>query len=540
MRPRAAKKTFASSPSEHFGGSRLPGAVRTVALGVQHLFAMFGATMLVAVLTGLSPSATLLWAGTGTIVFHLVTRLRVPAFLGSPFAFIPGYAAMTALCGKPGFENLTVGAALQYACLGVAAGSLLYFAVAAFVKVCGVKRVVTLFPPVVTGPIIICIGLVLAPVALNSCMFGRFSGGADYDACMAAMTAAGGSASLNWCVALAGIVTVIGVSVFARGMLRVVPVLSGVAVSYLTAYLLGNVLGRGVPIDYGRVAAAAWAGLPVAAGNTVFPVLRNIDWGAAATAFAVIMPLSFAAVMEHVGDVSAISSIVGRNFFADPGLHRTLSGDGLATFLASLFGAPANTTCGENTGVLSITGVHDPRVIRVAAVIAVFISFCPKFTAFIDTVPAETIGGVSFVLYGMIASAGARNLVEGRVDFSKGRNMLIAAVILVLALGVSFSKAGSIRFSVAGVNVALSGLAAGAMAGILLNALLPGKDFVSSETAPSIKDPDRFGAPKAASAPAAGIDLTAKNGKLDGVRAKAARPGDGRNRGSRKKRRRKG
>ena len=444
--------------------------VKMGALGVQHMFAMFGATILVPILTGLSPSATLLWAGTGTLVFHLVTKRMVPAFLGSSFAYLAGYFALTELAGSAGYETLTKGTALQYACLGVAASSLIYFVVSALVKGCGVKRVMKFFPPVVTGPIIIGIGLVLAPVAINSCTGG-------------------------WPVALVAIATVLACSIFGKGMIRIIPILCGIIASYLAALLFGA-CGWAAPIDYSGVAQAAWIGWPLQWGETVFPILSSPDWGLATTAFAIIVPLAFATIMEHVGDVSAISSTVGKNFFEQPGLHRTMLGDGLATFLASLFGAPANTTYGENTGVLSLTKVYDPRVIRIAACLAILLSFCPKFTAFIGTIPTATIGGVSFVLYGMISSVGVRNLVESRVDLSKSRNMLVLAIILVLTLGISFSKAGAIKFTAFGVNFALSGLAVGALAGILLNAVLPGKDYDFSETAPSMKDPDRFGGAK--------------------------------------------
>ena len=447
--------------------ARKLGLPRMGVLGVQHLFAMFGATILVPILTGLSPSATLLWAGCGTLLFHLITKRMVPAFLGSSFAYLAGYFALTGLAGSAGYETLSKGTALQYACLGVAASSVIYFVVSALVKSCGVKRVMMFFPPVVTGPIIIGIGLVLSPVAVNSCGSG-------------------------WPVALVAIATVLVVSIFGKGMIKIIPILCGVIASYVAAFVFGK-LGWAAPIDYSAVADAAWIGLPIQWGDTVFPLFSNLDAGLMTTSFAIIIPLAFATIMEHVGDISAISSTVSRNYFENPGLHRTMFGDGLATCLASLFGAPANTTYGENTGVLSLSRVYDPRVIRIAAFLAVLLSFCPKFSAFIGTIPAPTIGGVSFVLYGMISAVGVRNLVESQVDLAKSRNMLIAAIILVLTLGISFSSAGAIKFTVGGVNFALSGLAVGALTGIILNAILPGKDFDFSEKAPSIKDADRFG-----------------------------------------------
>ena len=450
--------------------ARTLGLPKMGVLGVQHMFAMFGATILVPILTGLSPSATLLFAGLGTLLFHFLTKRMVPAFLGSSFAFLAGYFALTGLCGTEGYKELTKGVALQYASIGVMASAVIYFVVAGFVKACGVKTVMKFFPPVVTGPIIIGIGLVLAPVAVNSC-------------------------TTNWPVALVAIVAVIVFSIFGKGMLKIIPILMGVICSYIAAVLLGC-CGWADKIDYSGVAKAAWVGLPVQWSNTVFPVFSNCDKGLLVTALAIVVPIAFATIMEHVGDISAISSTVKRNFFEDPGLHRTMLGDGLATALAAAFGAPANTTYGENTGVLSLSKVYDPRVIRIAACLAILVSFCPKFSAFIGTIPPATIGGVSFILYGMISAVGVRNLVESRVDLGKSRNMLIAAIILVLTLGISFSKAGAIKFAVGGVNFALSGLAVGAVMGIVLNAILPGKDYSFSKDDPSIKDPDRFGGVK--------------------------------------------
>jgi len=439
-------------------------------LGVQHMFAMFGATILVPILTGLSPSATLLFAGLGTLLFHFLTKRMVPAFLGSSFAYLAGYFALTGLAGTSGYETVSKQTMLQYASIGVVASSAVYFIVAALVKACGVKTVMRFFPPVVTGPIIVGIGLVLAPVAVNSC-------------------------GTNWSVALVAIATVIVFSVWGKGMLKIIPILMGVVVSYLANVLLGlaNLADR---VDYSAVASAPWIGLPFHWANTTFPVLANPDKGLLVTSLAVVVPIAFATIMEHVGDISAISSTVKRNFFARPGLHRTMLGDGLATALAAFFGAPANTTYGENTGVLSLSKVYDPRVIRIAAFLAIVISFCPKFSAFVGTIPAATIGGVSFVLYGMISAVGVRNLVESQVDLGRSRNMLIAAIILVLTLGISFSKAGAIKFACGGVNISLSGLAVGALVGIVLNAFLPGKDYSFSEAVPTLKDADRWGGAK--------------------------------------------
>ena len=450
--------------------ARKLGYPRMVVLGVQHMFAMFGATILVPILTGLSPSATLLWAGCGTLLFHLITKRMVPAFLGSSFAYLAGYFALAGMAGTAGYEDCSKAVMLQYACLGVASSSLVYFVIAGLVKACGVKKVMKFFPPVVTGPIIIGIGLVLAPVAVDSCM-------------------------TNWPVAAVAIAAVLFFSTWGRGMFKIIPILMGVVFSYAVAYVLGK-CGQGAAIDYSAVANAAWVGLPIKMENTVFPILANPDWGKIVSAIAIVFPLAFATIMEHVGDVSAISSTVLVNFFENPGLHRTMLGDGVATCLASLFGAPANTTYGENTGVLSLSRVYDPRVIRIAACLAIFVSFCPKFSAFIGTIPAATIGGVSFVLYGMISAVGVRNLVESQVDLGKSRNMLIAAFILVLTLGIRFSKAEAVQFSIGSINISLTGLAVGSLVGIILNAILPGKDYEFNETAPNIKDADRFGGVK--------------------------------------------
>ena len=442
-------------------------------LGVQHLFAMFGATVLVPLLTGLSVSATLLFAGVGTLLFHFLTKRIVPAFLGSSFAFLAGYFALTGMAGKPGWENLGKTDLLAYASVGVAVAALIYVAVSGFVKVCGVKKVMRFFPPVVTGPIIIGIGLVLSPVAVNS-------------------------ASTCWPVALAGILAVVVASVFGRGMVKIVPILIGVLTSYAVAILYGNVAHFGPAVDFSKVAAAPWIGLPFHWNETVFPILAHAgdNWNRIVSAVLTVAPLCAATIMEHVGDVSAIGSTINRNLFERPGLHRTLLGDGLATFVAAVFGAPANTTYGENTGVLSLSKVYDPRVIRIAAGLAIVLAFCPKFAAVITTLPAATVGGVSFVLYGMISAVGVRNLVEHQVDFAKPRNMLICAISIVCTLGISFSEAKSIAFTVGSAKLSLSGLAVGALMGILLNAILPGKDYAFTETEPNMKDADRFGGVK--------------------------------------------
>ena len=419
--------------------ARQLGVPKMLILGLQHMFAMFGATVLVPALTGLSVSATLLFAGLGTLLFHFLVKGRVPAFLGSSFAFLAGYAAIA-----PNGEA----ALLPYACVGVACSALLYLVLAALVKSFGTQKVMSFFPPVVTGPIIICIGMTLANSAINNC-------------------------TGNWAVAMLAIITVVIFNIWGKGMLKIIPILMGVLVSYVFAALLGQV-------DFSGVANAAWIGLPVRFENTVFSLIGNCDVNLLVTAIIAIMPIAFATMIEHIGDICAISSTVGENFIENPGLHRTLLGDGLATALASLFGAPANTTYGENTGVLALTKVYDPRVVRIAAIFAIIASFCPKFSALVAAMPAGTIGGVSLILYGMISAIGVRNLVENHVDLAQSRNVIVVSLILSLGLGITFSAAGAISFTAGAITLKFSGLAVAAIVGIVVNAILPGKDYTFS------------------------------------------------------------
>ncbi|MCU6743780.1 uracil-xanthine permease family protein [Suilimivivens aceti] len=420
------------------------GVPKMLILGVQHMFAMFGATVIVPALTGLDVSTTLLFAGLGTLLFHFLAKGKVPAFLGSSFAFIAGYAAIA----PNGEKEL-----LPYACFGVACSAVLYLILAALIKAFGTSKVMKFFPPIVTGPIIIAIGLNLSQSAINNC-------------------------AANWWIAVLAIVVVIACNIWGKGMIRIIPIIMGVVVSYAVAAVTGNV-------DFTPVKEAAWIGFPIHYESTVFSVLKGGDTSLLITAAITIMPIALATMVEHIGDMSAISSTVGKNYIKDPGLHRTLLGDGLATMLASLFGAPANTTYGENTGVLSLTKVYDPAVIRIAAVFAILFSFSPKIEAVISCMPTATLGGVSLVLYGMISAVGVRNVVENQVDFAKSRNVIIAALILVLSIGINFSAAGAISFSIGAVTVNLSGLAVGALTGIILNAVLPGKDYTFDDDEPS-------------------------------------------------------
>ena len=419
------------------------GTPKTLVLGLQHLFAMFGATVLVPALTGLNVSTTLLFAGLGTLLFHLITGWKVPAFLGSSFAFLGGYAAIA-----PMLDGAPNTAMLPYACFGVAVAGLVYLVLAAFFKAFGAGKVMRYFPPIVTGPIIICIGLSLAGSAISNCRS-------------------------NWLIALVAILVVVACNIWGKGMVKIVPILLGVVASYLFALIVDPAARANVAQT---VADAKWFGLPVIWGNTAFSIFgKDFDGGMLLTAIITIAPISLATIVEHIGDMCAISSTVGRNYVADPGLHRTLAGDGLATALAAMFGAPANTTYGENTGVLALSKVYDPKVVRLAAVFAIALSFCPKFAALIVAMPAATMGGVSLVLYGMISAVGVRNVVENQVDFTKSRNVLIAAMIMGLAVGVTYS--GSIVIPIGSVTISLSGLAVAALVGIFMNAVLPGKDY---------------------------------------------------------------
>ncbi len=429
--------------------ARKLGLPKITLFGLQHMFAMFGATVLVPVLTGLPVQATLLFAGLGTLLFHALSQWKVPAFLGSSFAFIAGYAAIA----PHGEAEL-----LPYACIGVCCAGALYLVLALLFKLFGSERVMQFFPPVVTGPIVICIGLVLSSSAIANC-------------------------STNWIVASIAIITVIVCNAWGKGMIKIVPILLGIVVSFIGATALGEV-------DFAKVADAPWIGLPIVWEETVFHLFQgNMDTGLAITAIITIVPIALASMIEHIGDISAISSTCNRNYIANPGLQRTLLGDGLATMLSSLFGAPANTTYGENTGVLAITKVFDARVVRIAAFFAIAFSFCPKFSALIASMPASVIGGISLILYGMISAVGVRNLIENHVDFTQTRNIIISAVILVFAIGVSYSAQGAVIIPCGDFAISLSGLALGSLLGIILNIALPGRR-ISFQTLQARHNPD--------------------------------------------------
>ena len=435
--------------------ARTLGLPKMLILGLQHMFAMFGATVLVPILVNnyglpLSIQTTLFFAGIGTLFFHVCTRLKVPAFLGSSFAFLGGFEAVSKLdSGK--YAAMEASEKLQYACGGIVVAGLLYVALAGIIRLVGVKKVMRFLPPVVTGPIIILIGLNLAPSAVNN-------------------------AKTCWWLALVAMAIIIAANIWGKGMIKIIPILLGVVGSYVIAVIANamgatalDATGAVVPLmDFSTVAAASPIGLQ--------PFLTDFGGSIAKfdlTSILVMAPIAIAAMMEHIGDMSAISATVGENFIEDPGLHRTLIGDGIATSLSAMLGGPANTTYGENTGVLVLSRVYDPKVIRLAAIYALALSFSPMFAAVVNSMPTAIVGGVSFILYGMISAIGVRNVVENRVDFTNSRNLIIAAVILVCGLGFT----GGLTFEVRGTHITLTALAIAAIAGIALNAILPGKDY---------------------------------------------------------------
>ena len=441
--------------------ARALGVPKMLILGLQHMFAMFGATVLVPILVQsyglpLSIQTTLFFAGFGTLFFHFCTKMKVPAFLGSSFAFLGGFAAMGAMDSGM-YAAMEAGEKLQYACGGIVVAGLLYVVLALIIKAVGVHRVMHYLPPVVTGPIIILIGLNLAPSAVSN-------------------------ASTCWWLALASIAVIVVANIWGKGMVKIIPILLGVVIPYVVALVAGMVDFSGLDVQ------GLFGGATPLLGFQPFVT----DFGGSIAKFdisaiLVMAPIAIASMMEHIGDMSAISATVGENFIEDPGLHRTLIGDGIATSLSAIFGGPANTTYGENTGVLVLSRVHDPKVIRLAAVYAIILSFSPAFAYLVNTIPAAIIGGVSFILYGMISAIGVRNVVENQVDFTNSRNLIIAAVILVCGLGFT----NGLTFTVGGASITLTSLAIAAIAGIVLNAILPGNDFhfgksATSDTAASL------------------------------------------------------
>ena len=427
-----------------YDGFKELGTGKMLILGFQHVFAMFGATVLVPLLTGLSVSVTLFCAGIGTIWFYIITKRKIPIFLGSSFAFLGAFASIA-----NGDKEL-----LPYATLGVVCAGLIYVVLAILFAIFGAKKVMKLFPPVVTGPVIILIGLILAATAVSS-------------------------ASKNWILAVIAIAIVICVNLFGKGMIKILPILIGI----LGAYVIGCIVTAikpdlfGLPwIDWSPLVGSKILDVPP---FTEYSPLRFLfgapfDSAIAANAIVTFVVVALAAMVEHIGDICAIGASCDKNFIADPGLTRTLLGDGIGTSIAGLFGGPANTTYSENTGVVALTKVYDPKVMLIAAVMTIILSFVSIFDAFINTIPWSIIGGISMVLYGMISATGVRTIVENKVDFTNMRNILIAALILVCGLGFN-------AYPLVIGRLSFGGLAVAAVVGIVVNAILPGKDYTFDE-----------------------------------------------------------
>lgn len=428
-----------------YDGFKELGTGKMLILGFQHVFAMFGATVLVPLLTGLSVSVTLFCAGIGTIWFYIITKRKIPIFLGSSFAFIAAFGSIA-----NGDKEL-----MPYATLGVVCAGLIYVVLAILFAIFGAKKVMKLFPPVVTGPVIILIGLILAATAVSS-------------------------ASANWILAVIAIAIVICVNLFGKGMIKILPILIGI----LGAYVVGCIVTAikpdlfGLPwIDWSPLVGSKIVDVPPFVEYTPLRFLfgaQAFDSAIATNAIVTFVVVALAAMVEHIGDICAIGATCGKNFIADPGLTRTLLGDGIGTSIAGLFGGPANTTYSENTGVVALTKVYDPKVMLIAAVMTIILSFVSIFDAFINTIPWSIIGGISMVLYGMISATGVRTIVENKVDFTNMRNILVAALILVCGLGFNAHPLviGRLTFG---------GLAVAAVVGIVVNAILPGKDYTFDE-----------------------------------------------------------
>ena len=429
-----------------YDGFKELGTGKMLVLGLQHVFAMFGATVLVPLLTGLSVSVTLFCAGLATIWFFIITKQKVPIFLGSSFAFLGAFASVA-----NGDATL-----LPYATLGVMFAGLIYVVLAILFGVFGPKKIMKLFPPVVTGPIIILIGLILAPVGIKS-------------------------ASSNWILAIIAIAIIICVNLFGKGMIKILPILCGI----FGAYIIGVVVSL---LSNNSLFGLSWVDFSALKGASLFRVPPFMDYSPMRFVFGIqkfdpaigwpavitFVVVAVAAMVEHIGDICAIGATCGKNFIADPGLTRTLLGDGIGTSLAGALGGPANTTYSENTGVVALTRVYDPKVMFIAACFAIVFSFINILDAFINTIPWSIIGGVSVVLYGMISATGVRTIVENKVDFKNMRNVIVAALILVCGLGFNATplQIGSLS---------LGGLAVAAIVGVIVNALLPGKDYEFSE-----------------------------------------------------------
>lgn len=416
---------------------------KKVILGFQHLLAMFGATVLVPFLTGLDPAIALFAAGVGTLLFHACSAGKVPVFLGSSFAFIGAIAMALNPTGLAygelrGPENWDVFLSnLANVKGGIMAAGLVYVIIAVIVYFVGVEALQKLFSPIVTGPIIMVIGLRLSPVAVNS----AFYNGGEFDATYAF-------------IATIVVLTMVIISIFAKGFFKLVPILVAVIVGYIVSMFFGLV-------DFEVIKNASLFSLMDSNFTDQVFLAPKFDW----STIIAIAPIAFVVFIEHIGDITTNGAVVGKDFLKDPGIHRTLLGDGVATFTAGLLGGPTNTTYSENTGVLAVTKVYDPKILRLAAVFAIILSQFGQVRAVISTIPGPVMGGVSIILFGMIASIGVRILINAQLDFSHSRNLMIAAIILVLGIGVSAFPIGD--------NLTISGFAVAALIGVILNAILP-------------------------------------------------------------------
>ena len=402
---------------------------------INHLLAMFGATILVPILVQgyglpLSVSTTLCFAGLGTLLFHLCTKFKVPAFLGSSFAYLGGFATIAGM-----YEEVDPQIKLAYACGGIVIAGLMYLILATIVYYIGVDKIIKYLPPIVTSPVIILIGLTLAPSAVAN-------------------------AATCWPLALITLIIVIIINIWGKGIIKIAPILLGVIGSYLAALIMqyfGITNTDGTPL------------ISFITTNQIFALPNFIIAKFNISAILVMAPIALASMMEHIGDISSISSTINKPLLKEPGLYRTLIGDGLATSLAGMFGGPANTTYGENTGVLALTGIYDSIVMRIAAYLAIIISCFPPVTALISSIPTATIGGISFILYGMISAIGIRNLVESKTNLKESRNLIVLSTVLVCGLGFT----NGLTFTIGATTITLTGLAIAAAAGIILNAILP-------------------------------------------------------------------
>jgi uracil permease len=382
---------------------------KRIIIGIQFLFVAFGATVLVPLLVGIDPSVALFTAGIGTLIFHLITKGKVPVFLGSSFAFIAPIVAATKLYGFPGTLS------------GLIAVGLVYGIVSAIIKVWGLRVIEKIFPSIVVGPVIMIIGLSLAPVAVDM-------------------------AKSNWIISTVSLLTAVVIVVYSRGMLKLIPIFIGIVVGYLISIVLGEV-------DFASIHEAAWFALP----EFVRP---ELNW----SAILYMVPVAFAPIIEHVGDMYAIGGVANKKFVKDPGLHRTLLGDGIATAFAGFFGGPPNTTYSEVTGAIALTKVTDPRVLRIAAITALVFSLIGKVSAFLKTIPPAVLGGIMLLLFGMIASIGIKTLIDAKTDFTKTRNQVIISIVLTVGIGGAQISYGT--FSLAGIGLA-------SLVGVVLNLILP-------------------------------------------------------------------